>query len=343
MSMRRKGSKGKWPGKFRKGLSLALCASMAGTGIAAHVALADTEAVVLGDELLKATPDQAQKLEEATPSNAGMSSSLTDGGSGEIGGEEATPSNATFQMLPPDDNILSVGTDEPYQSIQDAINYINERQKGSDEAKEEDWVIQVRPGSYGRFLVPRTVENLTIQGAGNDTVIQTMDGSSLESSAGSDRNSDANGIMVWGKNITFKDLKIESGDYHLDKEGKELWYTSAISTNDIMSGTEEEAASGLTLDHCTFEGSGTGMGVLPLRSVFTVTDCRFEGYEQAIYFACDNLEALDWQITGNTIEDCSWIFWRSGKRGCGGHDDPGQHHLRNPGSVCSGCADGSVQ
>lgn len=42
MNMRRKGSKGKWPGKFRKGLSLALCASMAGTGIAAHVALADT-------------------------------------------------------------------------------------------------------------------------------------------------------------------------------------------------------------------------------------------------------------------------------------------------------------
>ena len=69
-----------------------------------------------------------------------MSSSLTDGGSGEIGGEEATPSNATFQMLPPDDNILSVGTDEPYQSIQDAINYINEKQKGSDEAKEEDCV-----------------------------------------------------------------------------------------------------------------------------------------------------------------------------------------------------------
>ena len=126
MNMRRKGSKGKWPAKFRRGLSLALCASMAGTGIAAHVALADTEAVVLGDELLQATPDQAQKLEEATPSNAGMSSSLTDGGSGEIGGEEATPSNATFQMLPPDDNILSVGTDEPYQSIQDAINYINE-------------------------------------------------------------------------------------------------------------------------------------------------------------------------------------------------------------------------
>ena len=308
MNMRRKGSKGEWPGKFRKGLSLALCASMAGTGIAAHVALADTEAVVLGDELLKATPDQAQKLEEATPSNAGMSSSLTDGGSGEIGGEEATPSNATFQMLPPDDNILSVGTDEPYQSIQDAINYINEKQKGSDEAKEEDWMIQVRPGSYGRFLVPRTVENLTIQGAGNDTVIQTMDGSSLESSAGSVRNSDANGIVVWGKNITFKDLKIESGDYHLDKEGKELWYTSAISTNDIMSGTGEEAASGLTLDHCTFEGSGTGMGVLPLRSVFTVTDCRFEGYEQAIYFACDNLEALDWQITGNTIEDCIYAI-----------------------------------
>ena len=65
MNMRRKGSKGKWPGKFRKGLSLALCASMAGTGIVAQVSLADTAAVVLGDELLKATSDQAQKLEEA--------------------------------------------------------------------------------------------------------------------------------------------------------------------------------------------------------------------------------------------------------------------------------------
>ena len=68
-----------------------------------------------------------------------------------VGGEEATPSNATFQMLPPDDNILSVGTDEPYQSIQDAINYINEKQRGSDEAKEEDWMIQVRPGKLWTF------------------------------------------------------------------------------------------------------------------------------------------------------------------------------------------------
>ena len=321
MNMRKKGNKGNWPGKFRKGLSLALCASMAGTGIAAHVAFADTESVVMGDELLKATPDQAERLEEATPSNEGMSGDSsggnsggsTGGGSGVISEPEATPSNATpsnaaFQMLPPDDNILNVGPQESYQSIQAAINYINEKQKNSDEAREEDWMIQVKPGSYSRFLVPRSVENLTIQGSGNDTVIQTLDGSSFESSAGSDRGSDANGIVVWGKNITFKDLKIESGDYHLGKNGKDLWYTSAISTNDIMSGTGEEAASGLTLDHCTFEGSGTGMGVLPLRSVFTVTDCQFDGYEQAIYFACDNLEVLDWQITGNTIEDCTYAI-----------------------------------
>ena len=51
MNMRRKGSKGKWPAKFRRGLSLALCASMAGPGFGAHGALADTAAGVLGDEL----------------------------------------------------------------------------------------------------------------------------------------------------------------------------------------------------------------------------------------------------------------------------------------------------
>lgn len=135
-----------------------------------------------------------------------------------------------------------------------------------------------------------------------------MDGSSLESPQ--EVTVTAMPMELWygEKNITFKDLKIESGDYHLDKEGKELWYTSAISTNDIMSGTGEEAASGLTLDHCTFEGSGTGMGVRLLEAYLPLTDCRFEGYEQAIYFACDNLETLDWQITGNTIEDCIMPF-----------------------------------
>ena len=44
------------------------------------------------------------------------------------------------------------------------------------------------------------------------------------------------------------------------------------------------------------------------REAFTVQNCRFENYEQAIYFACDNYSANDCKIIGNTIKDCIYAI-----------------------------------
>lgn len=47
---------------------------------------------------------------------------------------------------------------------------------------------------------------------------------------------------------------------------------------------------------------------MPQREAFTVQNCRFENYEQAIYFACDNYSANDCKIIGNTIKDCIYAI-----------------------------------
>ena len=307
METKRRGTKRNRLFRIRRCLALAICAGMTATSIAAPTVFADTDRSQaleeaadydsrIWDMLPKATPDNAERMDElekwetATSSNAFPS--------------EATPSNAVAELemvsllSPTEENLVKVGPKQKYRSIQGAINYIAEKQKRQEE-NQGNWIIQVEEGSYGRFLVPHEIENLTIQGAGQKTVISTLNGSSLEKSAGSTHNSDNQGIMIWGKNITLKDIKIESG-----KKTKDVWYASAVGTEDMQQGSGDASDSGLTLENCVFEGKGVGIAVMPQRSVFTVTDCSFDGYEQAIRFDCDNYVAKNCQITENTIKNC---------------------------------------
>ena len=186
----------------------------------------------------------------------------------------------------------------PFQTIQDAVSYIEEEQQKS-ESTDATWIISVAEGTYSRFLVPHGVKNITIQGSGDKTVIKTLDDSSLSV----DESSDGQGIIVWGANITLKNLKIISG---ANKKG--MWYASAVGTHDGLSGSGTEVSKPVILDHCTFVGQGTGYAFMPQREAFTVQNCSFDNYEQAIYFACDNYSANDCKVIHNTIKNCTYAI-----------------------------------
>ena len=190
----------------------------------------------------------------------------------------------------------------PFQTIQDAVSYIETEQQKS-ESTDATWIISVAEGTYSRFLVPHGVKNITIQGSGDTTVINTLDGSLLSVDESSVHNSDGQGIIVWGANITLKNLKIISGT---NKNG--MWYASAVGTQDGMWGSSTEASTPVILDHCTFVGQGTGYAFMPQREAFAVQNCSFDNYEQAIYFACDNYSANDCKVINNTIKNCTYAI-----------------------------------
>lgn len=190
----------------------------------------------------------------------------------------------------------------PFQTIQDAVSYIEAEQQKS-ESTDATWIISVAEGTYSRFLVPHGVKNITIQGSGDKTVINTLDGSSLSVDESSVHDSDGQGIIVWGANITLKNLKIISGT-----NKKDMWYASAVGTQDGMWGSGTEASTPVILDHCTFVGQGTGYAFMPQREAFTVQNCSFDNYEQAIYFACDNYSANDCKVINNTIKNCTYAI-----------------------------------
>lgn len=186
----------------------------------------------------------------------------------------------------------------PFQTIQDAVSYIEEEQQKS-ESTDATWIISVAEGTYSRFLVPHGVKNITIQGSGDTTVINTLDGSLLSV----DESSDGQGIIVWGANITLKNLKIISGTYK-----KNMWYASAVGTHDAKGGSGTEVSTPVILDHCTFVGQGTGYAFMPQREAFTVQNCSFDNYEQAINSACDGYSANDCKVINNTIKNCTYAI-----------------------------------
>ena len=221
------------------------------------------------------------------------------------------------------------GTEGGYTSIQKAIDYIVEAQKAEGYDPSTEWVVEVASGEYNRFLVPHGVSNITIQGQGDDTVIATLNGSELEVENSEKHNSDGQGIIVWGADITLKDLKITRGE---ETEG--VWYASAVGTHDGMWGSSDEAYTPLNLINCTFGGSGSGYAFMSERGAFRVEGCDISNYEQAIYFACDNYYTADCQIINNTISDC--IYAIHGYYGAGS-DETQPMVIRN--NVISGKSD----
>ena len=203
--------------------------------------------------------------------------------------------------------------DTPFTTIQEAVDAVEEAQQAAiangtttvnDWNTYESYTITVLAGEYNRFLVPHGVANLTIQGQGDTTIVETLSEDSVLNVEESEKHaSDNYGIIVWGANITLANMKISSGTYT-----KDVWYAAAVGTHDGMWGSSNEESTQVVLDNCTFEGSNVGYAFMPERSRFTVQDCIIGNYEQAIYFACDNYVTEDCKVIGNTISDCTYAI-----------------------------------
>ena len=224
----------------------------------------------------------------------------------------------------------------PYPNIQAAVDAITEAQAeavASGTAK-YDWenytayTINVAEGNYGRFLVPHETANITIVGSGDGTVISTLDGSPLNVDEADKHGSDGQGIIIWGANITLKDMKITSGT-----ETNDVWYASAVGSQDGMWGSSNENGTPIVLVNVAFQGAGAGYAVMPQRNAFTMDNCRVDNYEQAVYFAGDTQTANDWHITNNTIIDCVYAI-----HGYFGADEA-QNYMEISGNTISGNGD----
>ncbi len=182
-----------------------------------------------------------------------------------------------------------------YSTIQSAIDEIQKKY-----SEGESYLITVPDGEFDRFIVPHGISNITIQGSDN-TVIKTGEGTSIPNFKYAD-DQDTMGIIVWGADITLKNLIIDC-DFDDSK-----WYNAAVSTHDSHAGAADEKDTQVILSGCTLRGNGMGIGFMPQRNCFTVENCNISGFEQAIYFAGDGYVSNDTSITGTTISDCTFAL-----------------------------------
>ena len=183
---------------------------------------------------------------------------------------------------------------ETYTTIQDAINYIAEQEDPT------GWTINVAAGEYGRFAVLRKVMDLTVNGVGDETVISTLDGNAIEGWTPGGGAPDANGIMVYADNFLLGNVKIISGT--VDKP----WYSAAVSAYSESS----EKAQNMTVQNCNFQGEGLAshFAIFTCSGTrsFSVQNCSFNGYKDAIEMMCDGTAVDTVTVTGNTFENCSF-------------------------------------
>ena len=217
--------------------------------------------------------------------------------------EELIAMREQANMLPvTEDKTLTVSKSGEYSDIQSAINHIVEYQSTNPDDN-SNWTISVESGTWNRFLIPHGVSNITIEGQGNSTIVETLNGSTLNLPSADLHNSDGQGIIIWGANITLKNIKIVS-----ENQTNGIWYASAVGTQDGMWGSSDEINSPITLDNCTFSGAGTGFAIMMQRSSFSIKNCNIENYTEAFYVAGDNFSADNCNITGNTIRNCTFAI-----------------------------------
>lgn len=183
---------------------------------------------------------------------------------------------------------ISIADSSDRDAIQKAINYIAE-----ESADKTGWTITVGSGTYNRFSITN-IDDLTIEGTDrNGVVIETL------TEAAADNLIDAGGINAFGSNITIRHMTITAGT----AESKS--FTAAVSNHN---GNTSGANRSLTVDNCTFKGSGVGDAVLIDAPTFVVTNCEISGFKQAIEFFGDSFVATGCKVENNVISNCSFAL-----------------------------------
>lgn len=190
---------------------------------------------------------------------------------------------------------ILVGSDEKFTDIQSAINYIYAQEN------KENWTITVKTGDYNRFTVLSGLNGLTVKSDYGAIVnIGVINGSvsPVEISAGYP---DTDGVSVReANNVTFQGITFNMGS------NKTAWHSSALSTH-TESGKKSDI---LNIKDCTFNGQGTGYGVLLSSYItqFNVQNCVFNNVLEAIEIMCDNSALQGAEIKENIFNNCSFAI-----------------------------------
>lgn len=182
---------------------------------------------------------------------------------------------------------ISIADSTDPGAIQKAIDYIATKEVTS------GWTITVGSGTYNRFSIIG-INDLTIEGADrNRVVVETL------TEAASDGGRDSGGINAFGSNITIRNMTITAGSAESGS------FTAAVNNHN---GNTGGAKHSLTVDNCTFKGSGVGDAVLIDAPTFVVTNCEISGFKQAIEFFGDSFVATGCKVENNVISNCSFAL-----------------------------------
>lgn len=210
--------------------------------------------------------------------------------------------------------------------VQKAISYINSQED------KENWTISLQKDTtYKRFNVIKNINGLTVNG--NGATVSVLDGSELSNASGIVNN--APGVVVQSANVTFRDIVFMMGT-----ETNGYWAASAISGSN--GATTMEIANGLTIDNCTFNGSGVGFGVFLDNKLdtFTISNCTFgnlvdEKTTETVplqgggIYSEINGGLKKAVVSGNTFNNCSFAWHGSWDNGDGVTANSGTFEFTN--------------
>ena len=187
--------------------------------------------------------------------------------------------------------LLTVGADQSFKTIQEAIDFI------ASQSDADGWTVKVLNGKYDRFSVNKPVSNLLIEGESRDgVIINTL------TSAERFAEYDNGGINIWAPNATLKNMTVNADS------AKNVWSDAAISTNHSHSGG---SGNSLTVDSCTVNGSGVGYGIFWNCDRLEVINSSISNFPNAIEYMLDNYSiptGQTYRISNNTISNCSFAI-----------------------------------
>lgn len=219
----------------------------------------------------------------------------------------STPATATTGFTVTDATAKTITVTDA-DGIQKAIDYIGTQQDKT------GWTINLQKGSsYSAFNIRRSIyDGLTVDGHGATVKVFTDKVTPYTGNTTADDTTQAYyGVVVQSPNVTLRNIVFDMGT-HTDG----LWKASAICASNGK--TAMDIANNLTVENCTFNGSGVGNGIMTdnMLDTYTVKGCTFKnlvnqkGDDAA---ACGIYTEVNGglkkvTITGNKFENCSFAW-----------------------------------
>lgn len=283
-----------------------------------------TTATDSADSTSQAAKSEASASEDATPTAATTDAAATQASAAKTAARNApaqaatnsTPTAATTGFTVTDASAKTITVTDA-DGIQKAIDYIGTQQDKT------GWTINLQKGSsYSAFNIRRSIyDGLTVDGHGATVKVFTDKVTPYTGNTTADDTTQAYyGVVVQSPNVTLRNIVFDMGT-HTDG----LWKASAICASNGK--TTMDIANNLTVENCTFNGSGVGNGIMTDNKLdtYTVKDCTFKNLINqksddkagcGIYTEVEGgLKKV--VITGNKFENCSFAWhgsWDNGDK-----------------------------